>query len=123
MPARRNQTYDCPIRDVLDRVGDAWSVLVISELSKGPCRFNALRRVVDGISQRMLAVTLRQLERDGLVSRKVLDLKPPQVEYSLTDRGGSLDGAIRNLAVWADAHQSDIRKSRQQYDASNVSNP
>lgn len=122
MPARRNQTYDCPIRDVLDRVGDAWSVLVISELSNGPCRFNALRRVVDGISARMLAVTLRQLERDGLVGRKVLDLKPPQVEYSLTDRGGSLDGAIRNLAVWADAHQSDIRKSRQQYDACNVSN-
>lgn len=119
MPARRNQIYDCPIRDVLDRVGDAWSVLVISELSKGPCRFNALRRVVDGISQRMLAVTLRQLERDGLVSRKVLDLKPPQVEYALTDRGGSLDGAIRNLAVWAETHQSDIRKSRQMYDTAN----
>nr|ALL53631.1 transcriptional regulator, HxlR family [uncultured bacterium fosmid I5J7] len=121
MPARRNQSYDCPIRDVLDRVGDAWSVLVISELSKGPCRFNALRRVIDGISQRMLAVTLRQLERDGLVSRKVLDLKPPQVEYALTDRGGSLDGAIRNLAAWAETHQTDIRRSRRLYDSANSS--
>ena len=116
MPARRNQNYDCPIRDVLDRVGDAWSVLVISELAKGPCRFNALRRVIDGISQRMLAVTLRNLERDGLVSRHVHDLKPPQVEYALTERGHSLDKAIRDLALWAERNQPGIRKSREAYD-------
>lgn len=80
MGRRRAVDYDCAIRDVLDRIGDAWSVLVILELSKGPCRFNALRRVIDAISQRMLSVTLRNLERDGLVARQVLDLSPPQVE-------------------------------------------
>ena len=117
MPARRNQNYDCPIRDVLDRVGDAWSVLVITELAKGPCRFNALRRVIDGISQRMLAVTLRQLDRDGLVSRTLIDLKPPQVEYALTERGRSLYRAIGGLAAWAETHQPAIRKSREAYDA------
>ena len=87
MGRRRALEYDCAIRDVLDRIGDAWSVLVIMELSKGPCRFNALRRVIEAISQRMLSVTLRNLERDGLVSRQVLDTSPPQVEYSLTQRG------------------------------------
>lgn len=119
MPARRNKNYDCPARDVLDRIGDAWSVLVITELANGPCRFNALRRVVDGISQRMLAVTLRHLERDGLVSRTILDLKPPQVEYALTRRGRSLYQAVGVLAAWAEANQPGIRKSRGAYDAAN----
>lgn len=117
MPARRIQNYDCPIRDVLDRVGDAWSVLVLLELARGPCRFNALRRVIDGISQRMLAVTLRHLERDGLVSRTVLPLAPPQVEYALTDRGQSLHAAIGALNRWAVDHQPQIRASRAAYDA------
>ena len=120
MPAKRNQSYDCPIRDVLDRVGDAWTVLVIYELDKGPCRFNALRRVIPGISQRMLAVTLRQLERDGLVERRVIDLKPPQVEYSLTDRGTSLRQAIRDLSDWAELNQPAIRESRRAYDRLNA---
>ncbi|MBE1283719.1 MAG: transcriptional regulator [Rhodobacteraceae bacterium] len=118
MGARRKLDYDCPIRDVLDRVGDAWSVLTIIELSKGPCRFNALRRVIDGISQRMLSVTLRQLERDGLVSRTVLPTAPPQVEYALTDRGHSLFHAIGALSDWAVEHQPGIRASRQLYDES-----
>lgn len=117
MPARRAQHYDCPIRDVLDRVGDAWSVLLILELAKGPGRFNALSRVVDGISPRMLSVTLGQLERDGLVSRDILDGKPPMVEYALTDRGHSLHGAITQLSEWAAVHQPDIRKSRAIFDA------
>ncbi|MEX0304128.1 MAG: winged helix-turn-helix transcriptional regulator [Leisingera sp.] len=117
MSRRRAIEYDCPVRDVLDRIGDAWSVLLVIELAKGPCRFNALRRVVDGISQRMLAVTLRNLERDGLVSRTVLDLSPPQVEYALTDRGHSLFETIRHLASWADEHQPGIRASRAAYDA------
>jgi len=117
MGRRRALEYDCAIRDVLDRIGDAWSVLVIMELSKGPCRFNALRRVIEAISQRMLSVTLRNLERDGLVSRQVLDTSPPQVEYSLTQRGASLHGAISHLAHWAETHQPGIRNSRAAYDA------
>ncbi|MBB93236.1 MAG: transcriptional regulator [Rhodobacteraceae bacterium] len=117
MPARRAQNYACPVRDVLDRVGDAWSVLVIVELARGPCRFNALKRVIDGISQRMLAVTLRHLERDGLVTRRVLPLAPPQVEYALTDRGLSLHLAIGTLNSWAEQNQTGIRESRAAYDA------
>lgn len=118
MAARRKQNYTCPVRDVLDRVGDAWTVLVVTELAKGPCRFNALSRVIDGISPRMLAVTLKNLERDGLLTREVLDLKPPQVEYALTERGLSLYAAIGQLAAWANTHQPSIRESRGQYDAS-----
>ncbi len=118
MPAKRATSYACPIRDVLDRVGDAWSVLVIMELSKGPCRFNALQRVVDGISARMLSVTLRHLERDGLVSRRVLDSSPPQVEYALTTTGASLHRAMGELAAWAETNQPAIRDARAAYDAS-----
>lgn len=114
---RRARDHACPIRDVLDRVGDAWSVLVIVELGDGPCRFNALRRVIDGVSQRMLAVTLRHLERDGLVSRTVFDGAPPHVEYALTDRGLSLLGQMQGLAVWASENQAAIRAARAAYDA------
>ena len=117
MPAPHASNHACPIRDVLDRVGDAWSVLVITELHYGPCRFNALRRVVDGISQRMLAVTLRQLERDGLVSRRVTDGRPPQVTYALTSRGISLHAALAPLAEWAAQHQLAIRNSRAAFEA------
>ena len=117
MPARRTRNFACPVRDVLDRVGDAWSVLVILELSKGPCRFNALKRVIDGVSQRMLSVTLRHLERDGLVTREVLPTAPPQVEYALTERGLSLHAAIGALNDWAVTHQGGIRESRAEYDA------
>lgn len=119
MSTRRAQNYDCPIRDVLDRVGDAWSVLVLLELAKGPCRFNALRRVIDGISQRMLAVTLRHLERDGLLTREVLPTAPPQVEYALTQRGLSLHKAIGTLNDWAVENQPGIRDSRAAYDGKN----
>lgn len=117
MPARQNANHACPIRDVLDRVGDAWSVLVLSELAKGPCRFNALLRVVDGISQRMLSVTLRTLERDGMVRRQVLPLAPPQVEYSLTDMGESLVQSLAGLKAWAAAHQPSVRAARDAFDA------
>lgn len=117
MPPRDNRNHDCPLRDVLDRIGDAWTFLVISELTKGPCRFNALKRVVEGISQRMLAVTLHQLQRDGLVSREVLDTKPPQVEYALTERGETLAVAMRPLAQWAVDTQADIHASRAIFDA------
>ncbi|MCW3479186.1 helix-turn-helix transcriptional regulator [Neisseriaceae bacterium JH1-16] len=110
------QEYKCPIRDVLDRVGDAWSVLVVSNLAEGPTRFNELKRRVEGISQRMLTVTLRHLERDGLVSRTVLPTTPPQVEYALTELGHSLCGPLDVLSGWATANQPLIRASRERYD-------
>lgn len=116
MAPRSTANHDCPIRDVLDRVGDAWSVLVLAELDKGPCRFNALLRVVGGISQRMLSVTLRKLERDGMVTRQVLPLAPPQVEYALTPVGESLVAALSALRAWSAEHQPAVRAARAAYD-------
>jgi DNA-binding HxlR family transcriptional regulator len=116
LPARRRASYACPMRDVLDRIGDAWSMLVMLELMNGPCRFNALTRVIDGISLRMLTVTLRNLERDGLISRTVLPLSPPQVEYAITPLGTSLQSALLALRDWATDHQAEIRTQRAAYD-------
>lgn len=108
----------CPVRDVLDRIGDAWSVLVILLLGEhGPYRFNALKRAIGDISQRMLAVTLRHLERDGLISRTVFPTNPPQVEYALTDLGRSLLGRIEILTAWAVENHGPIKAARRQYDA------
>lgn len=113
---RRAENHACPIRDVLDRIGDAWSLLVLMELGKGPCRFNALRRVVDGISQRMLSVTLQHLHRDGLITRSVLPLAPPQVEYALTPVGHSLIAHLAPLRDWANQNRASIHTARAQYD-------
>ena len=110
----------CPVRDVLDRLGDAWSVLVILRLGDGPQRFNALKRAVGAISQRMLTVTLRSLQRDGLVSRTVRPTNPPQVEYALTDLGRSLAGPIGALADWAVTRQAEIAGNRRRFDATAV---
>jgi DNA-binding HxlR family transcriptional regulator len=106
----------CPVRDVLDRLGDAWSLLVLLRLREEPTRFNALKRSIGDISQRMLAVTLRHLERDGLVSRKVFPTNPPQVEYALTALGRSLVGPIDTLTGWASANHDAIRNARRSYD-------
>ncbi len=95
----------CAIRDVLDRIGDKWSVQVIERLGDDPRRFNELRRSVEGLSQRMLTVTLRALERDGLLTRTVFPTVPPQVEYALTDLGRSLLVPLRALAGWAREHE------------------
>ena len=113
---RRQKNYACPMRDILDRIGDAWSLLVIFELQKGPCRFNALSRVITGISKRMLTVTLRNLERDGLVSRQVLPTSPPQVSYALTPLAKTLQTAITALSDWATNHQAQININRHTYD-------
>ena len=107
----------CPVRTVLDRLGDAWSVLVVLNLGAGPMRFNALKRAVAGISQRMLTVTLRSLERDGLVIRTVVPTTPPQVDYRLTELGVSLTGPIRILNDWAITHRDEIATARAAYDA------
>ena len=114
MPARRAQNYDCPIRDVLDRIGDAWSVLILMELGKSPCRFNALGRVIDGISARMLSVTLRHLERDGLVCQ--LPEAEGQSAYALTALGQSLLEGLAPLAAWAQSHQDEVRRARGAFD-------
>ncbi|TWI57647.1 HxlR family transcriptional regulator [Pseudomonas duriflava] len=113
---RRLQHHDCPIRDVLDRVGDAWSILAIFKLGQGPLRFNELKRQISGISQRMLTVTLRNLERDGLVCRTVIPMTPPQVEYALTPIGRSLLVPIQALADWAAQSQPIIQQARDAYD-------
>lgn len=106
----------CPVRDVLDRVGDKWSVLVVLRLGRGPERFRALLRAVEGISQRMLTVTLRGLERDGLVHREVFDTRPPSVEYSLTPLGQSLLVHITGLANWAVDHEAEIKRAQKDYE-------
>ncbi|GAA2865888.1 DNA-binding HxlR family transcriptional regulator [Aminobacter niigataensis] len=107
----------CPIREVLDRVGDTWSILVVINLQEQPVRFNALKRSIEGISQRMLTVTLRSLERDGLVTRTVRPTTPPEVEYGLTELGQSIAVPIAALGDWAAANRDRMRCSRDSFDA------
>jgi len=115
---RAELTAACPVRDVLDRVGDKWSALILRELHPGPKRFGVLRRAIEDISQRMLTETLRNLQRDGFISRKVIPVTPPQVEYSLTPLGQSLGMQLSNLAMWAGVHHDAIRDARRDYDLS-----
>ncbi|BDZ64856.1 winged helix-turn-helix transcriptional regulator [Agromyces mangrovi Wang et al. 2018] len=105
------------IRDVLDRVGDKWSLLVIGTLREERLRFTELQRHIPGISQRMLTLTLRQLERDGLVTRTVHAEVPPRVEYELTELGGTLIDMAMALADWAITNHPRIEDSRAAYDA------
>ncbi len=107
----------CPIRDVIERIGDKWSVLVVVSLQDGPVRFSGLLRGVDGISRRMLTRTLRLLERDGLVDREVFPTTPPSVEYSLTDLGRGLAGTLEAVSTWAIAHRDDVEAARRRVDA------
>ena len=108
---------ECGIREVLDRIGDKWSVLLVVELAKGIHRFRALQRAVPGISQRMLTLTLRRLERDGLITRTVHPTVPPQVDYELTGIGRSLHMQVRALAEWSAEHRAVIAASRRAWDA------
>ena len=107
---------DCPIREVLDRVGDKWSTLIVVRLGKRTHRFNELHREIDGISQRMLTLTLRQLVRDGLVSRTAYATVPPRVDYELTELGRTLLAPVTALHEWAVAHRDDIRQARADHD-------
>jgi len=104
------------VRDILDRIGDKWSVIVICRLGKGHHRFNELRRASDGITQRMLSSTLRALERDGIVTRTVHPTVPPCVEYALTETGRTLLDVVKALARWTDQHVDVIRAARANYD-------
>jgi DNA-binding HxlR family transcriptional regulator len=107
----------CRVREILERVGDKWSLFVISRLGDGPKRFTAIKRSVDGISQRMLTVTLRGLERDGIVSRTMYPVMPPRVEYELTSLGRTLLDAVGALMAWADAHLDEVDAARAAFDA------
>lgn len=106
----------CPIRGVLDKLGDKWSVLVILELSAGEHRFSELRRRIPDISQKMLTQTLRILQRDGLVARQVFPTVPPAVSYRLTDMGESLLEPFGALVAWADRNHPAIQSSRARFD-------
>ncbi len=108
---------DCEVRQILDRIADKWSLLVIALLDRRTLRFNELRREIDGISQRMLTVTLRQLERDGLVRRTVYPVVPPRVDYELTPLGVTLHETIQAFVVWTEQHQNEIAAARSRYDA------
>jgi DNA-binding HxlR family transcriptional regulator len=104
---------NCPVRQVLDRIGDKWSSLVILQLGDyGMMRFNGLSQAIGDISQKMLTVTLRNLEADGLVSRKAFAEIPPRVEYELTPLGESLVPLLKQLVTWADTNMGAIKRSR-----------
>lgn len=108
----------CPIRDVLDRVGDKWSTLLIFTLAERKHRFGELRRAIADISQRMLTQTLRELQEDGLVKRTVLPTTPPSTEYELTELGRSLVDPLTLLLRWAESHHDAIKAARAEYLAS-----
>lgn len=107
----------CDVRQTLDRIGDKWSLLVISILGSGPLRFMELRREIGSISQRMLTLTLRHLERDGLVQRTVYPTIPPKVEYRLTALGETLLESIQAIVLWTLKHRGEISEARETYDA------
>jgi len=117
-PIPRRETAECQaVNSVLARVGDKWSVLIVSLLGDGPRRFSQIKRLVGGISQRMLTLTLRGLERDGLVTRTVFPTIPPRVDYELTDLGRSLSVPVGALGAWALQNQPKIAAAREAFDA------
>jgi DNA-binding HxlR family transcriptional regulator len=117
-PRHKHLPADCrAVSDVLARVGDKWSVLVVTRLGGGPLRFNELRRSIGGISQRMLTLTLRGLERDGLITRSVFPTVPPRVEYGLTALGRDLLQPVSALGDWALRNQAKIARARDQFDS------
>ncbi|OZG70325.1 transcriptional regulator [Hahella sp. CCB-MM4] len=110
------QSEDCPIRNVVAQIGDKWSILIIFCLVDGPDRFNSLKSRIEGISQRMLTQTLRELERDGFVERTVYPQVPVKVEYELTELGKGLAKSVWGLVSWANDHHDEIRAARHNYD-------
>jgi DNA-binding HxlR family transcriptional regulator len=108
------------VREVLHRVGDKWSVQIVALLGERTMRFSELRRSIEGISQRMLTLTLRGLERDGLVTRTVFPTIPPRVDYELTPLGETLLEPIQGLAEWAAEHRTSIQSARDVFDAANA---
>jgi DNA-binding HxlR family transcriptional regulator len=114
----RWNVYDqyCPTRMALDRIADKWTVLIVGQLSTGVHRFGELRRVIDGISPKILTQKLRELERDGLITRKVYASIPPKVEYSLTPLGQTLIGLLDAIRIWAESHIETVLVAQSAYD-------
>lgn len=112
-------TSACPTRFVLDRIADKWTTLIIGALEDGPQRFSALKRHIEGISQKMLTQTLRELERDGLVKRTIYPAVPPHVEYELTPLGETLCEPIAALRTWAETYIAQVSTAQAMYDAQN----
>lgn len=108
---------NCPTRMVLDRIADKWAVLLLGLLVREPMRFNRLRREVEGLSQKMLAQTLRSLERDGLVSRSAFATVPVTVEYAITPLGRTLADTVDALRIWAESHMAEVTANQLRYDA------
>ncbi|CAN7691968.1 winged helix-turn-helix transcriptional regulator [Bosea sp. LjRoot237] len=106
----------CPTRQVLDRIGDKWAVLVLILLEQETLRFNELRRKIENISQKMLSQTLKSLERDGLITRRAFPTVPVTVEYSLTPLGHTLAGTVAALTRWAEAHIGEVEEAQRRYD-------
>jgi DNA-binding HxlR family transcriptional regulator len=120
LPPNAHLDSDCRgVASILARVGDKWSVFIIMLLGNGPRRFNEIKRMVGGISQRMLTLTLRGLERDGLVTRTVFPTIPPRVDYELTDLGRGLWQPVEALGKWASDHQTEIEDARARFDRRN----
>ena len=118
LPSNLHVPEDCrAVSEVLDRVGDKWSVLVVATLGEGPKRFNELRRAIASISQRMLTLTLPGLERDGLVTRTMFPTIPPRVDYELTELGCSLLTPVNALVAWARQNRQKIQEARAKFDA------
>lgn len=107
---------DCPTRLVLDRIADKWTVLLLILLSRRSWRFNELRREIGGLTQKMASQTLKGLERDGLVKRKVTPTVPVTVEYSITPLGRTLSDTVDNLRIWAERHMADVTRAQKLYD-------
>jgi DNA-binding HxlR family transcriptional regulator len=119
-PSHKHVRGEClAVREVLNRVGDKWSVLIVALLGDGKKRFSELRRTIEGISQRMLTLTLKGLERDGLVTRTVYPTIPPRVDYELTKLGRSLLTPITELGDWASQNRQRIQTAREKYDVRN----
>jgi DNA-binding HxlR family transcriptional regulator len=108
---------NCPTRQILDRVGDKWAVLILLLVRDEPMRFNALRRAIEGISQKMLSQVLKSLERDGLIKRRVIATVPVTVEYSITPLGATLSEAVDALRDWAESNLKDVLSAQRRYDA------
>src|SRR5215469_9887275 len=115
--ARTEPASACEVRTVLGRIGDKWAIYAVDRLGKGPRRFTELLRSIDGITARMLTVTLRGLERDGIVTRTVQASVPPRVDYDLTPLGRTLLATIGQLVAWADEHVTEVEAARADYDA------
>ena len=118
IPANLHVPDDCrAVSEVLARVGDKWTILVVGELGPGARRFNEIRKALGSISQRMLTLTLRGLERDGMVTRTVFPTIPPKVEYELTALGRSLLGPVSGIGLWARQNRTAIQQARKRFDA------